>query len=393
VKSSEFRRTLNLSDARRRKTLDAAGAVPSAVGAAHEHQTDGPPASPRDFEIGLAITQPDRPIAYFAVSARSMSQHTMCILHSGFLHTGTRCEVFAINSPESSRLSSGEVRWVHHIDGGVHAVGIRVDATFDTRPLVGRDAGRRGAGVQAPPAAISDIRGRVLIFDARRSDAEAARTHLRAVGLDVTIATDTNTALGALGGGSPDVMVCDLDLDAGMTAEVAMRMFARRGFAGPIVIATGSEDRARLDTLREAGVADIVRKPCERKELLVAVTSALVRAGAIRAKPPAPALPPLRSTLSWSADSDHLVKMYIEEARTMAASLASAMEGNDRNTIRRTCIALRGSAANYGFEPLAEASSRAADAVAGNADRDAVAAIIAEIGVLAARLAPSHRAA
>ena len=77
----------------------------------------------------------------------------------------------------------------------------------------------------------------------------------------------------------------------------------------------------------------------------------------------------------------------------MAASLAAALEANDRNTIRRTCLALRGSAVDYGFEPLADAAKRAIDAVSRSADAATLTSVVDEIRVLASRLAPSNRAA
>ena len=122
MKSSEFRRTVNLPDARRRKILDAVGALPGAIALAHQTTPDGPPSSPRDFDIGIAITQPDRPTAHFAVTARSTGQHSLCVLHSGFLHTGTKCEIYSLRAADPALLASGTVRWVHHIDGGVHAI-------------------------------------------------------------------------------------------------------------------------------------------------------------------------------------------------------------------------------------------------------------------------------
>ncbi len=413
MKSSEFRRTVNLPDVRRRKILDAVGSLPGAIGAP-QFEHDGPPAHPRDFDIGIAITQSDGPTTHFVVSARSISLHGLCILHSGFLHTGTRCALFSLRGPDPAPLATGDVRWVHHVDGGIHAIGIRFDTPFDTGALVSSDSTRRRADPSAKPAALSDIRGRVLVIDARKADAEATRKQLQAVGLDVAVASDTASALAAMAPAPPDAIVSDLDLDAGMTIESAIKLFGRRGFTGPVVILTASTDQARIEAIHAANTHSVVRKPCERKALLVAVTTALVRAGAIKAKraaptlqsPSAPAatpaapgatvapsLRPLRSTLKWSADCDHLVTMYIEEARTMAQSLIAAMEVNDRNSVRRTCISLRGAAADYGFEPLAEAASLAIEAVSKNADAGLLASRIADIRTLASRLAPSNRAA
>jgi CheY-like chemotaxis protein len=398
VKATDFRRTVNIPDARRRTILDGVGSM--SPGGSDDAGAPDASAHLRDTDIGVAITQSGGRTALFAVPARATGPHTLCFLHSGFLHAGTKCEIFALRESAPVSMASGEVRWVQHVDGGIHAVGLRFDTAIDPQSLISESAARRpGRG-----AALSDIHGRVLILDDQRVDAELARMHLRTLGLDVAVASDTTTAIAAIDAAPPDVLVCDLNLGNGMPGEAAMKVLARRGFSGPVVILTGDDDESRLRSVRDAGAFAVVLKPYDRKDLLVAVTSALVKAGTIRIRTPArasasdaPGQPgnhePIRSSLPWSQDTLSLVTMYIEQTRALADSLAGALDADDRDAIRRACMTLKGTGTGYGFDALSEAGVRALEGLTPAAPANALPGAIHEIRALVARLAPPEKAA
>jgi CheY-like chemotaxis protein len=371
--------------------LDGVGSMAS--GAGDDSGTNDPSAHLRDTDIGVAITQSGGRTALFTVPARITGPHTLCFLHSGFLHSGTKCEIFALRSSVPLSMACGEVRWVHHVDGGVHAVGIRFDTPIDPQALVSESAARRPGRC----AALSDIRGRVLILDDQRVDAELARMHLRTIGLDVALSSDTATAIAAIDAAPPDVLVCDLNLGNGMPGEAAMKVLARRGFSGPVVVLTGDDDEVRLRAVRDAGAFAVVTKPYDRKDLLVAVTAALVKSGAIRVRTPAPteaeSQAPIHSTLPWSEDALSLVTMYIDQTRGLIATLGAAVEADDRETIRRACMTLKGTGSGYGFGALSDAGTRALDGLSASAPANSLHTAIEEIRALVARLAPPAKAA
>ena len=387
MKATDFRRTVNIPDPRRRAILDSVGSM--SAGSGGDADGGDPSAHKNDTDVGVAITQSGGRTALFTVPARVTGPNTLCFLHSGFLHSGTKCEVYALRDSGPMPMATGEVRWVQHVDGGVHAVGMRFDTAVDPASLISESAGRRPGRC----ASLADIRGCVLVLDDQRVDAELAGMHLRALGIEVVLASDTTTALAGMQASPPDVLVCDLNLANGMPGEAAMKVLARRGFAGPIVVMTADDDEARLDALRESGVFAIVRKPYERKELLVAVTSALVRSGAIRVRScPVPRdAPSLPSTLAWSEETLGLVTMYIEQTRELMATIDSALEADDREAIRRACLTMKGTGSGYGFDAITRAAARALDAMASTGG--SVEPAIEEIRSLAARLAPPTKAA
>lgn len=387
MKASDFRRTITIPEPRRKSILDSVGSLSGSA-------DDGADASQaRDTDVGVGITQPGGRTSFFTVPARATGPNTLCFLHSGFLHTGTRCEVFALREAGPVSVTTGDVRWVQHVDGGTHAIGIRFESAIDPQNLISDIVSRR----VVRSATLSDIRGRILVLDDQRVDAELARMHLRAIGLEVTLSTDTTTAIAALLPSPPDVLLCDLNLSNGMPGETAIKVLQRRGFTGPVVVLTAEENEARLRAARAAGAFAIVQKPYERKDLLVAVTSALVKAGAIRIRSKdgsaQPARSPVHSTLPWSENSIGLVAMYIEQARTLASGLAGALAQNDIDAIRRTCLTLKGTGAGYGFESLSKAAVHTLDVLASGADSHSLGTALDEVRNLISRLAPPVKAA
>ena len=387
MKASDFRRTITIPEPRRKSILDSVGSLSGSA-------EDGADASQaRDTDVGVGITQPGGRTSFFTVPARATGPNTLCFLHSGFLHTGTRCEVFALREAGPVSVTTGDVRWVQHVDGGTHAIGIRFESAIDPQNLISDIASRRVART----ASLSDIRGRILVLDDQRVDAELARMHLRAIGLDVILSSDTTTAIAALQPTPPDVLICDLNLSNGMPGETAIKVLHRRGFTGPVVVLTAEENELRLKAARDTGAFAVVQKPYERKDLLVAVTSALVKAGAIRVRTRSGAAPgdlsPVYSTLPWSEDAIGLVAMYIEQTRTLASGLAGAIAQKDTDAIRRTCLTLKGTGAGYGFESLTRAAVQALDVLAAGAESDTLGPALDEIRSLISRLAPPVKAA
>jgi CheY-like chemotaxis protein len=133
--------------------------------------------------------------------------------------------------------------------------------------------GAGGADTQA--AAISRLRGRVLVVDDEPSVAEFMRDLLSSWGLDATIATEPEAALAML--------LADKRYDLVITDQTMPRMsglqlaeaIGRMPNAPPVVLYTGHADAVDPAKLAAAGVKGLVRKPLESGELRAVITDYL----------------------------------------------------------------------------------------------------------------------
>lgn len=117
---------------------------------------------------------------------------------------------------------------------------------------------------------------RILIVEDDASTAEAVAFHLRAAGMEPTIAHDGPAGLRALRSGAPDALILDL-----MLPEVDGWHIIReaRGWAPrlPIIVVTArTNEHDRVDVLA-LGADDVMAKPFSMRELIARVTAALRR--------------------------------------------------------------------------------------------------------------------
>jgi DNA-binding response OmpR family regulator len=120
-------------------------------------------------------------------------------------------------------------------------------------------------------------RTRILIVEDDESTAEAIAFHMRAAGLEPTVAADGLAGLRALRSSSPDAVVLDLMLP-GMSGLDVCRDVQRGANPMPVVLLTAlGEEHDRVLGL-DLGADDYVTKPFSPRELVLRVGSVLRRA-------------------------------------------------------------------------------------------------------------------
>ncbi|MBI2217488.1 MAG: response regulator [Candidatus Rokubacteria bacterium] len=106
---------------------------------------------------------------------------------------------------------------------------------------------------------------------------------LEAAGAEVTAVETLSAADKALAAVMPDVVVSDLELRNGEGFRLLRQMRARsagHGRAIPVVAISGVLDRAEIPPILAAGVAAVVLKPFEPRELVAVAAGAAHGPGA-----------------------------------------------------------------------------------------------------------------
>jgi two-component system response regulator BaeR len=119
-------------------------------------------------------------------------------------------------------------------------------------------------------------RTRILIVEDDESTAEAIAFHMRAAGLEPTIAADGLSGLRALRSATPDAVVLDLMLP-GVDGWHIIRQAREWAPRLPIIVVTArTNEHDRVEVL-SLGADDVMAKPFSMRELLARVTAALRR--------------------------------------------------------------------------------------------------------------------
>ncbi|HYM30376.1 MAG TPA: ATP-binding protein [Candidatus Cybelea sp.] len=205
----------------------------------------------------------------------------------------------------------------------------------------------------------------ILLVEDTQVTREIALAILDARGHRVKAVADGRAAVAEAAARRFDIVLMDMqmpDMD-GLEAAAAIRNLPAPNGAVPIVALTAAaspDDEARW---RQAGVADVVAKPYRPEALFAAIAGALALPGTIRQPSPDDALPirlfdeSRARSLREAVGADeffHLVSIYLDNSRRLAAHIEAAAAAADTRTLARTAHSIKGTAGNFGLGALAE---------------------------------------
>lgn len=358
MRDVNYRQVVHLSEARRAELLRRLDDLARARRISDAHPPD--PSALFSPSIRCTIHHPGGGVGRFLISGRHLSPVGLWFIHTGYLHPGTRC-VLAV--PRGTHQEGGvlaEVVLCDHLDRGLHAVAVRFDEPIDPQLLIS------GAGAAAQdgrdPIELPRLDGSILLLDTNPLDCELLAFHLRSTGVRLFAARSPEDAIAELKRRTFNVLICDLNLED-CTGEAAMIAARKLDFRGPIIVLTAESDPKRLTKARRNGADVILEKPYNPAKLIRVLAAALDRSkrtssGSNPALDPAQSAP-IHSTLADQPGMAPLLERYIEQAARYLADLERAVHENDFDRARRTCIALKGSSAGYGFEPISRSAERA----------------------------------
>lgn len=219
----------------------------------------------------------------FPVACRNISCSGISVLHSAYIHPGTRCTVFLPNAAGSGAVAArGEVVRCRHVRGMAHEVGICFDEPLDLRQVLRTDC--LGDWFSLERVNPTELSGPVLCVAGSEADMMLLRSCLGETRLAVTAVQTADEALAmALAGTGvrPFAAVICAHEPPAVDAPALVERMRERGCRVPavVVLAERTADlRARVALLTDVAA---VTKPLDSQLLLRALAEFLLlnRAG------------------------------------------------------------------------------------------------------------------
>lgn len=207
--------------------------------------------------------------ATIAVACRNLSRGGIAVLHSSYIHIGTR--VF-LALPHASGLhhvaARGEVVRCQHFRGVIHDIGIRFDDEINVRDMLGLDPFGDWFSLEHVDA--EKLKGSLLVVDQSAENVRLLRQHLRETSMGVSEAGSGAEALDALGMKRFDVIVCDHALPDMSGGNFAAALRAR-GDQTPVIITTSEHSEEMRLRVATCPADAFLTQPVDKETLFRAV--------------------------------------------------------------------------------------------------------------------------
>lgn len=305
--------------------------------------------------IPMRITHQGGAAMEILVACRNLSSGGMSVLHSAYLHTGSKVVVRLPNSEGHPVDMSGWVCRCVHVRGVIHEIGIRFATQIRLRDYVKCDPFDDCFSLENVKP--EQLKGSVLYVEDSEMDHTIVRHFLRETELRLVPA---RTPLEGLKQAADpfDLILTDYDMP-GMDGAKFVETLRSQGVDTPVIMLTADTSSVARSRLTSSKVNAFLTKPLSQPVLFRAIAE-FILAGKIT------------SGLSTSLPRDHpshcLVETFVSQCKLYAKKLADVVERNDAEACRSLCNQIRGSAGAMGFESVGRAADEASRAVASSMD-------------------------
>lgn len=336
----------------------------------------------RQTSIRMHVTQALGMSSDLEVACRNLSCGGASVLHSSYLHLGSKVRLMLPSPAGVESAIEGTVCRCQHVRGVIHEIGIKFARRIEARDYLRAD--NRVNRFSLERVDPDRLQGTVVHIDDSPMDRRLVQHYLRGTQLRLRQTDDADEALRWLNEGC-DLALVDADLGPGRPDGIAFLRRARgAGFTAPMVLLAADIDVSAAlpgDAQAEATLG----KPLSQDLLLRAIAEYLLLG--VGAGPMYPSLP-----------SDHpnlaLLDGFLMDLRTTAAALQTTIDQNDYLRARSLCSSIMGTAPAMGYAGLAASAEQAAIALAKTGSvREAQPMIRALIAACDRVRPPQHRAA
>ncbi len=179
-------------------------------------------------------------VSKVTMACRNISRTGMSLLHSSFMHPGTKCTVLLPRPGRTEVPVRGWVAHCNHRSGMVHEIGINFTEPIEIREFIRPDPFADWFSLERIKP--EDLTGCVLYVDDSEMDVRIVKHFLRGTCLSVRTASSSAAAVAALET-QPDLIISDFMLGDGTGFDV-MTSVRQRGYRGPFVLATSDTGEA-----------------------------------------------------------------------------------------------------------------------------------------------------
>jgi CheY-like chemotaxis protein len=312
---------------------------------------DGRIAERFDFpvaDIPLKVEHPDGGTAAFLVFGRNISRSGLSVLHGGYVHPGSVCQVILARSKGSPLVVSGEVRHCRLFAGSCHELGIRFDREVNPAELVG--SAPEEMPTETPDGEEEEeavqVNGQILVAEPFAPDHHLLEHRLGHHGLQVQIAETAGAVIDAIRLLKLDGVLIGLRL----VTQHGLRTIEKvrdMGYRKPIIVLMAEGDPELEEQARAAGANEIIHKPYDINYLVAQIRAHLGDGTLVH---------PVRSTEADRPGMPPLIEKYVSLVRRTADQVERTYAEQEWAELREYCYQLKGSGCGYGFQHMSVAA-------------------------------------
>jgi len=306
----------------------------------------------RRESIPLELMQQGSAASTLKVACRNLSSKGVGLLHSAYVHPGTRCRVGLPVPGEGgeTRMVAGSVVRCQHESGIVHEVGVLFDEPVNCKEFLEQDLFTDWFSMEKVDPA--ELQGAVVHCMGSELDFKIVRHYLRETRIRLRPAASVEEALELIAEGA-DLVIAYHDA-SGTSGLDLIRELGVRAVQVPSLLVTCDTGPEAQEALAGVGASAYLSKPLSQPLLLRALAEFLmVREGDDRRS----------STFADDDPAQVLVEGFLKELRSHAAALDEHIESGDVDACRTICLQIKGVAPSLGFDTIARAAERTAHAI------------------------------
>jgi CheY-like chemotaxis protein len=300
--------------------------------------------------IALTVEHPGGSNSVFNVACRNLSSGGLGVLHSSYMHTGTRCYVTLPRTDGHKTVVEGTVVRCSHVSGNIHEVGIQFLKPIDARQYVALDPFADGFSLETVNP--ENLRGTVLYIEDSTLDQALMRHFLRETQLSLIIVDTIEEGL-KKAAEDVDLILCDHHVGEGSGGDFVAKA-REAGLSQPILMITADTSALTRQELIKAQATAFITKPVKQETLFRALAEFMMLGGDSSG---------LASTLPAEHPNIALLETFVEESHNSAKGLEAALRLNNAAKARLLCLQIMSSASEMGFGRLADLARAAEKAV------------------------------
>lgn len=309
--------------------------------------SDGPGKVRREFRrwpfrqtgVNVRFTHPGGTTTKLRLAGRNLSRGGISLLHNGFVHAGTRCEIDLPRKDGGILTASCAVTRCQHRRGMLHEIGFKFDKPVNLKEFVTPEGREELSSFENTPP--QKLTGRVLHIEDNALDVRIVSHYLRETNLKISAASTAEEAF-AGAAGQLDILLVDYNLPD-MTGDRLIKELRSRGVTAPALVVTADPAAVMGAGLWEIPSTGLIRKPFTQEQLLCAIAERLLIAD-VAEKP---------------GGTSDMLRASAGQLRSFADELDAALRTNDLGKARAVTAKLYGSAGSLGLKQLQTAADAA----------------------------------
>lgn len=305
----------------------------------------------RQTSVSMRVVQGRGIETELEVACRNLSCGGASVLHSSFLHTGSRVTLRLPVADGGVELAEGTICRCNHVRGVVHEIGIRFTRSVEVRRFLPSSTQTHHFSLERVDP--EKLQGTVVHLDDSPMDRRLVQHYMRGTQVRLRQTDDGEEAIRWITE-SCDLAMIDVDLGPERPSGLSVVKRLREGSCPvPIVLLT-ADSGARLIADPALRVEASLVKPVTQDVVLRAIAEFILLGAGTG---------PMYTTLSGDHPNLVLLDGFLSDVRSSAASLKAAMASEDFAKCRSISAGIMGTAPAMGFASLGSAAERAVDSL------------------------------